>query len=146
MQKRLFLCLAVFLALPFYANAQKDDIIGTYWNEEKTGHIRIFLATDGQFYGKIDWTETPDKKDFNNPYPERRDNPRLGLIVLRNFTYDSAKKQWTGGTIYDPDNGKVYDCYMWFDGDDKDLLHLKGYVLGMKFMGREAKWKRVEEE
>jgi uncharacterized protein (DUF2147 family) len=136
----------MLLALPMFLNAQKDEIIASFWNNEKTSQIRIFLATDGQYYGKIDWMENPEKKDVNNPYKDRRDNNLMGLIILRNFKYDAKKNRWTGGTIYDPDNGKVYDCYFWFEGGNIDVLYLKGYVLGMKWMGRETTWTRVKKE
>ncbi len=33
---------------------------------------------------------------------------------------------------------------MWFEGGT-DLLYIKGYVLGMKFIGRETLWTRVKE-
>jgi uncharacterized protein (DUF2147 family) len=43
----------------------------------------------------------------------------------------------TNGKYY----GKTYDCYMWFE-DDPDILFIKGYVLGMKFLGRQTIWTR----
>ncbi|MDB0055117.1 hypothetical protein N9F53_00950 [Bacteroidia bacterium] len=33
---------------------EADDVRGTYWNSEKTAHIRIYRAKDGLYYGKID--------------------------------------------------------------------------------------------
>jgi len=45
---------------------------------------------------------------------------------------------------YDPDNGKTYDCYMWFKDND-NIMTLKGYVLGMKFVGRAEDWARETE-
>jgi hypothetical protein len=30
---------------------------------------------------------------------------------------------------------------MWFDGN-KNMLKIKGYVMGMRFLGRETTWKR----
>jgi uncharacterized protein (DUF2147 family) len=67
-----------------------------------------------------------------------------GSIILKGFTYNESKKQWEGGTIYDPDNGKTYTAYMWFE-DDLNLLHIKGYVMGMKFIGRQTLWIREKE-
>jgi uncharacterized protein (DUF2147 family) len=65
-------------------------------------------------------------------------------MVLKDFNYNAAKKRWEGGTVYDPDNGKTYDSYMWFDSDD-NIMTLKGYVLGMRFIGRAEDWKRETE-
>jgi uncharacterized protein (DUF2147 family) len=127
------------------AKSQETNVVGTWWNDDQTSHIRIFKATNGNFYGKIEYLKNePERLDKNNPDVEKQKEPMLGLMILKGFSYDSAKKQWTGGTIYDPDNGKTYDCYMWFE-EGTDLLYIKGYVLGMKFVGRETQWTRVKE-
>jgi len=34
---------------------------------------------------------------------------------------------------------------MWFEGDPEVLI-IKGYVLGMKFIGRQTTWRLVKEE
>ncbi len=125
--------------------AQENKVADKWFNEDETAHIRIFKATNGKFYGKIEWLkEDPDRLDVNNPDENKQKEPLLGLMILEGFSYEAEKNQWNEGTIYDPDNGKTYDCYMWFD-EDPDVLSIKGYVLGMKFIGRETKWKRVKE-
>jgi uncharacterized protein (DUF2147 family) len=143
MQRVIYALFALFLSLPSLVNAQENKIVGTWWNNDQTAHIRIFQATNGKFYGKIEWMEHPEKLDINNPDESKRNQPRMGLQILNGFKYDQAKNQWNSGTIYDPDNGKTYDCFMWFE-DDPDLLILKGYVMGMKFIGRETTWKKVK--
>jgi uncharacterized protein (DUF2147 family) len=140
---RQFIILAV---LCFYTglSAQENAVIDTWYNEDETAQIRVFKATNGKYYGKIEWLkEDPDRLDVNNPDAVKKSEPLLGLQILKGFTYDTGKKQWTGGTIYDPDNGKTYDCYMWFE-EDPNILFIKGYVLGMKFVGRETKWRKVK--
>jgi uncharacterized protein (DUF2147 family) len=125
--------------------AQENKVIGTWLNEEGTSHIRVFIATNGYYYGKIDWLkEKPDRVDDKNPDISKRNAPLMGLLILKRFSYDSKKRKWINGTIYDPKNGKTYDCYMWFE-NDPDLLIIKGYVMGMKFIGRETKWRRVKD-
>lgn len=124
--------------------AQEEDVIGTWLNEEETSHIRIFKAINGKYYGKIEWLkEDPERLDVNNPEESKQSEPLLGLTILKGFNFNADKERWDEGTIYDPDNGKTYDCFMWFDGDLSTLL-IKGYVLGMKFIGRETTWKRVD--
>jgi len=83
------------------------------------------------------------EKDNNNPDPNLRSRSRLGLQILNGLRYIAKDKQWQNGRIYDPDNGKTYDCYAWFD-KDPDTLYLKGYLLGMKFIGRSTIWTRVK--
>jgi uncharacterized protein (DUF2147 family) len=142
--KRLLTVLSFLTVVSFSSLlAQESAVVASWWNAEKTSHIRVFKATNGKYYGKIEYlTNDPDKLDINNPEESKRNQPVLGLMILNGFTYDENRKQWTGGTIYDPDNGKTYDCYMWF-GDATDVLFIKGYVLGMKFIGRETQWTRV---
>lgn len=136
------LVIALFFSLS--AQSQENSIVNTWWNEEGTSHIRIFKATNGNYYGKIDFLDHEiDRKDINNPDEALQGEPLWGLMILKDFSYNADKKQWTGGTIYDPDNGKTYDCFMWFE-EDMDVLHIKGYVMGMKFVGREAIWKKVK--
>jgi uncharacterized protein (DUF2147 family) len=127
------------------ALAQESKVLGTWLNEEGTSHVRIFKATNGKYYGKIIWLrDKPERLDTNNPDKSLRSVPLLDLLILKAFTFDQGKKQWNGGSIYDPKNGKTYSCFMWF-GDSNDMLLIKGYILGMKFIGRETKWKRVVE-
>jgi uncharacterized protein (DUF2147 family) len=136
------LSLLLFFSLGIFA--QEEAVKGIWYNTEKTSKIKIFKATDGKYYGKIVWMKTPEKKDVNNPDPAKQNDPILEMLIVKSFTYDAEKKQWTGGNIYDPDNGKTYSCYMWFDDGTTDILHLKGYVMGMKFLGREVDWTRTE--
>ena len=85
--------------------------------------------------------EDVDELDVNNPDERLRKNKILGLEILKDFTYNTEKKRWENGTVYDPDNGKTYDCYMWFEGG-RNTMTLKGYVFGMKFIGRSEDWTR----
>ncbi len=41
----------------------------------------------------------------------------------------------------DPKSGKTYDCYGWLENDD--LLKLKGFVAGMRWLGRSSEWYRT---
>jgi uncharacterized protein (DUF2147 family) len=140
-------CITLFALTVFFSVnvfSQEESIKSIWFNDKQTSKIKIFKATNGKYYGKIVWSKTPDKKDINNPDPAKRNDPVLEMIFIKDFTYDAAKKQWNGGTIYDPDNGKTYDCYMWFEGNNTDVLYLKGYIMGMKFMGRETQFTKTE--
>jgi len=139
----------LFIACLFFAAStvfsQADKIAGIWKPAKGTSQVRIFKATNGKYYGKVEWLETDkDKLDVNNPDVGQRDKKIWGLMILKDFNYNEGKKRWEGGTVYDPDNGKTYDCYMWFEDDDK-VMTLKGYVLGMKFVGRAEDWTREAE-
>ncbi len=143
----LLLSFALFTIAPLFSQA--DQAIGIWLTSEGTTQIRIFKATDGKYYGKIVWLDEPNEKDGNpkiddkNPDVKLQSRPLMNLLILRGFSYDEGNEQWNNGTIYDPKNGKTYDCYMWFE-DDINTLQIKGYVLGIKFLGRETTWKRED--
>jgi uncharacterized protein (DUF2147 family) len=125
--------------------AQADKVLGIWLTEKKTSQVKVFKATDGKIYGKVEWIDKDkDRLDSNNPDAVLSKQKVLGSLILKGFKYNEDKKQWDGGTIYDPDNGKTYTAYMWFE-EDLNLLHIKGYVMGMKFIGRQTLWIREKE-
>jgi len=143
--KRNFFVLFLLALSASFLYGQADNLVGIYLTAEKTSQVRVFKATNDKYYGKVEWLkEEPDKLDVNNPDEKLRNKKVWGLIILKDFSYNESKNRWEGGTIYDPDNGKTYDAFIWFDEDNK-TLHLKGYVLGMKFVGRETIWIREAE-
>ena len=126
---------------------EADKIVGIWWNDEKTTKIEV-EKKDGKYIGTIVYM-IPEKyengappKDDENPDPALRDRSVVGIQILNGFEYDAKKEEWINGKIYDPKSGKTYDCYMWLD--DPNILSIKGYVMGMKFVGRETKWTRVK--
>jgi uncharacterized protein (DUF2147 family) len=142
----IFALLLFFAAKGMTQNAQA--IAGIWWNDKKTSKIEV-KEENGKFTGTVIYI-TPEKyvngepeKDSNNPDPNLRTRSRLGLQILKGLQYIAKDKNWQNGRIYDPDNGKTYDCYAWLD-KDPNILYLKGYLLGMKFVGRSTTWTRVQ--
>ena len=144
--KKLFFFLALlFLASP-YLSAQADKVLGFWLTEKGTSQVEIYKGTDGKYIGKISWLDEPNengkpKVDDENSNPALQNRPIMGLPLLQGFEYDKKDKEWINGSIYDPDNGKTYDCFMWFNSDDS-VLQIKGFVMGMRFLGRTTTWKR----
>ena len=64
--------------------------------------------------------------------------PIVGLVILRGFTKDGS--QYVDGSIYDPDNGKTYDCKMTYKGGKK--LAIRGYI-GISLIGRTTVWEKA---
>jgi len=144
--KKLFFFLAFLFLSSTYLSAQADKVLGFWLTGEGTSQVQIYKGTDGKYYGKVTWLEEPNengkpKVDDDNPDPALQQRPILGLTILQSLEYDKKDKEWVNGSIYDPKNGKTYDCYMWFEGDDS-VLQMKGYVMGMRFIGRTSSWKR----
>ena len=62
----------------------------------------------------------------------------MGMVVIRNFHPDGD--DWVGGTVVDPETGKVYKGKMWAIENDK--LGMRGFV-GISLIGRTATWVRI---
>lgn len=119
-----------------------DDIIGTWLNQEATGKVTIYKE-NGKYFGKLVWLRTPNdsvtgqpRTDKENPDAKLKSTPLIGLINLKNFGFN-GKDEWSGGTIYDPKNGKTYSCKINFESANK--LKIRGYV-GVSLLGRNTYW------
>lgn len=117
---------------------------GVWYNTDKTGKVEIYKTGD-TYAGKIVWLSEPisektgePKVDENNPESALQNKPIIGLVVLKNFESDGDGK-FSGGTIYDPENGKTYKCKMTLDGD---ALDVRGYI-GIPALGRTENWTRT---
>jgi uncharacterized protein (DUF2147 family) len=134
----------VFLVSVFgtqLVKAQSDKIEGIWLNEEKDAKIQIYKARDGKFYGKIIWLKEPTKNgkpktDEKNPKQNLKNQPLVDLIILKGFEMDG--NSYEDGTIYDPNNGKTYDCKMTYKGK---TLSIRGYI-GISLFGRTTVWER----
>ena len=141
----LVLVLSLLISQAFAQDAQK--IAGIWLNDEKTSKIEV-KEENGKFIGTVIYIN-PEKyvngepeKDNMNPDVKLRSRSRLGLQVLSGLQFDASDKEWQGGRIYDPKNGKTYDCFAWFE-KDANTLNIKGYIAGMKWLGRATTWTRT---
>jgi uncharacterized protein (DUF2147 family) len=71
---------------------------------------------------------------------ERSGKPIKGMVIMWGFRKDGD--EWSGGRILDPENGKVYKCYVQvLDGGRR--LKVRGYV-GLAMLGRTQHWLRAQ--
>lgn len=121
---------SIFLS-PFISIASTtsaDKILGIWLTEIKDGKVEIYKS-NGKYHGKIVWVKEPNddngnpKKDKHNPKTSLKSQPILNLVIIKNLVYSDGK--WSGGTVYDPKDGKSYDCSMWFENGN---LKLRGYI------------------
>lgn len=139
----IFFALLFLLFVPVASFAQ-DAIERVWYNHEKTGKVKIFKATDGKYYGKLIWLKVPEdngkpRVDKNNPDLAHRNDPLMGMQLLKGFTKDDDR-HFSGGTIYDPKNGKTYSCKITRNGN---ALDVRGYV-GISLIGRTTTWSLAE--
>ena len=143
--------IVIVLVLIIYSLAgiaqEADKIVGVWWNDEKTTKIEV-KKVDRKYIGTIVYM-IPEKyengqppKDDKNPNEALRNRSLIGLQILKGFEYDAKKKEWKDGTIYDPKSGNIYDCYAWLEHDD--LLKLKGFVAGIRLLGRSSEWYKTK--
>lgn len=138
----------VLLCFTLFSQAQNKKIVGIWWNQEKTSRVEIF-EENSKIFGKIVWLENNKNKDgstprtdYNNPKLELQKNKLIGTRILKNLVWDADDSEWSKGEIYDPKTGKTYSCYASLQNDGK--LYIKGFVLGMSFIGKSTLWTRYQ--
>ena len=141
--KKFILTLAM-LAIPLAA-AFAQDVIGKWKLEDGTAIVEVYKQGD-VYNGKIVWLEEPTKADgspvvdANNPDKALRSRKLIGLNMLSNLKKNGG--EYTGGSIYDPGNGKTYNCSMKVEGN---VLHVRGSLDKKGLLGRTMDWFRVTE-
>lgn len=114
---------------------------GVWINGDGDGYIEIRREGDeltGTILGGPDGSNRLDEK---NPDPALRSRRLTGLQIMQGLKADGPSK-WSGGTIYDPNNGKTYGCTVELENDD--TLKVRGYI-GVSLFGRTDRWTRKPE-
>lgn len=142
------LCAATIFVIPgAYAFATEDAILGYWYTAEKETLLEIY-EENGQYHGRILWLAEPRypegdpdagalRRDRENPDPEKRDVPIIGLVFIEGLEH-SGDARYKGGRIYNPDNGKTYKCTVQVE---EDRLKLRGFI-GISALGRTEHWTR----
>ena len=105
------------------------------------GVVRIYQQ-NGKLFGRLEqsFNAGAESRRCTKCTDERKDNPVIGLVIIRNMSLDDD--EYTGGDILDPDNGSVYRCkFKLEDGGKK--LRVRGFI-GISFFGRTQVWARSE--
>jgi len=126
-----------------------DPVQGDWQNiDDETGVpkavITIFIDSQGKANGKI--------RELLNQGPGADLNPvctkcpgedhgkrAQGLVIMRNLVKDG--NTWSGGTILDPNSGRVYRCRIKLSEDGKQL-DIRGYI-GIPLIGRSQVWHKL---
>ncbi|MEB2348859.1 MAG: DUF2147 domain-containing protein [Comamonadaceae bacterium] len=132
------------IAFSFPAWAQMTPV-GT-WNsiDDKSGEAKAEIRiTDnaGALSGRIEKTLRPGAKTTcTECQDERKDQPIVGLEIIRGGAQRQGSDVWEGGKILDPENGKEYRATFTPIEGGKEL-QVRGYI-GPFF--RTQVWKRVQ--
>ena len=112
-----------------------DSVLGLWLTNKEADATQIEIVKCGDKYcGKVAWTKNSDALDKENPDESLRSRKIVGLNMIYDFSYDADDNMWEDGFIYNPEDGKTYDCRMWLEEEDADVLNVKGTV-GPKWMG-----------
>lgn len=146
--------LSLFMFLILYAGKSfsqttGDEIIGTWWNQEKDGQIEIYRSGSnyaGKLVGMKNQNDPITGKlllDKKNPDVNLRSKPLLGSDLMYGFTFSKEDKEWCNGKIYDGRKGKTYKCCIKISPDN--TLKVNGYV-GAAWMGlgETSTWTKIK--
>jgi len=137
---RNFFLTIVFLnfSMMLFSQSTADDIIGTWYSPVKQGNVQIYKS--GKNYnGKLIYlkhsfdSQGKPILDVNNPDKEKRKRPLVGILLLKDITYDDKKNSWKGKLYdYDGNKGNTYDSYLTITKNGN--LNIKGFW-GLSFFG-----------
>lgn len=113
----------------FSAAAQAEDghnVYGTFLTQAKTSTVTIEDCGDGTPCGRVSWIDPNAMEPGQTPETAvtQAGDPVLGLLMLQGF--DKKRRDWRGGTIYDPENDKTYASRLKRLGDGR--LQVKGCI------------------
>jgi uncharacterized protein (DUF2147 family) len=94
--------------------------------KQEKSHVRIVEA-GGVLTGRIERITDPTKQDSKCDKCEgaRKDQKVLGMTILEGVKRDGS--HWDGGTILDPNNGKVYKVRL-TPKDGGKQLEVRGFI------------------
>lgn len=141
--KKILLWIVLFpLVTPAFA--QEQTILGKWSTlDDDTGEIKSIVELyerNNQVYGKIIKIfpgpgEDPDPVcDECDKDDSRYKQKIIGMEIIKNMKKNG--NEYSGGNVLDPENGKIYSCKIWLDGND---LRIRGYW-GLFY--RTQTWKR----
>jgi len=140
---RLFCLLALSLSAAV-AQAQMTPV-GTWHSiDDATGKPKAEISireSGGVLVGKVERSlQAPSAEPLCNLCTDdRKGQPKIGMEIIRGAQRSGADAVWEGGTILDPENGKVYKLRL-TPHDGGKTLQVRGYI-GPFF--RNQVWQRV---
>jgi uncharacterized protein (DUF2147 family) len=140
--KRSGITLFLLISISILSFGQIDKIVGKWKTiDDKDGStksiVHIFKATNGKYYGKVEHLFKNPNKTCTECEGTNKDKPVLGMMVVNNMSEKNGTL--TGGTILDPNNGKVYRCNISFDKASGNL-EVRGSLDKGGLLGRTQTW------
>jgi len=139
---------AVFSMMLFVSSISAQTIVGKWKTiDDETNKAKSIVEIykkDGKAYGKI-------LKLFKEPNEDQdpicdkcegalHNKKIIGMQIINGLEEDDGEWEADDG-ILDPKKGTIYDCKIWVDEDDSDILNVRGYI---GFFFRTQTWHRVK--
>jgi len=112
------------------------DPTGEWIVAKRVARIRI-VDCDGRLWGVVSWEAQPGT-DSNNPDPNLRSRPTLGMPILLGMA-QSKENKWEG-EIYNSEDGHTYSANITLS--DPNTLRVQGCFLG--FLCGGENWTRAD--
>jgi uncharacterized protein (DUF2147 family) len=140
-------CISTLLLMQMTAAVYAQDSFCKIWyTDGKKSKVRICKEADGKYYVQLIWMQDSMKNgkpvlDTENPDEKLRNRKWLGIKITNGLT-KASNNELVDGKIYDPSKGNHYNCKMKLVSDK--ILELRGYILGLPFLGRTTRWTLAE--
>ncbi|WP_341990316.1 DUF2147 domain-containing protein [Azorhizobium sp. AG788] len=118
---------AAFMALLGAAPAFAADVTGLWATPSRGGQVEITkcgASVCGRLVSSEGIKADPALKDANNTDTGQRGRLLKGLLILKGFS--GGPTEWTGGEIYNAEDGKTYGATLTLNADD--TLNVRGCV------------------
>ncbi len=150
--------ISLLFAVPVFSD-DADAVVGK-WNTEGAEATVEMYKCGSAYCGKIVGLKEPNynanspavkdgkakageaKRDTENPDSSQHSKPIIGMVLAKNFKWDSGDKEWQDGEIYKASNGKTYKGFMKLESPDRLLV--KGHLKISKWIGAKQYWTRVK--
>jgi uncharacterized protein (DUF2147 family) len=141
------------LALLFFSTLTLAATPAGLWKtiDDKTGKPRSLIRVnevDGAYSAVVEkGLRADDTGDAvcDKCTDERKGQKIIGMTIAKNLKAkegDNPNKEYQGGEILDPENGKIYKCKMKLSADG-NKLEVRGFI-GFSLLGRSQIWTREE--
>lgn len=145
MKRTILISMLVFLFAATSAFAAGSPIGKWRTIDDKTKKEKSIVeiySSGGVLYGKIlQLLQPEDQGKICDKCPGADKNkPTVGLVIIKGLKQDGD--EYSGGTILDPKEGKVYKCKIEVL-DNGNKLKVRGFI-GFSLIGRNQFWYRVQ--
>ena len=129
-----------------FAEAQNLSPVGRWRTvDDKTGQAKSIVRiidNSGEIQGQVESVFSPPAVSTSplcdKCSGDQKNKPIVGMRIMWGLKKDGD--EFSGGRVLDPDEGKVYKCYIKVI-DNGAKLQLRGYI-GFSLLGRTQTWVR----